>query len=120
MIDVIDIKPCPFCGSKHVSERPADGTYDTVACLDCGANITSHFAVKHWNTRALADGWISARDQPPPTDEPVVYCRPKGGGKYNVGIAYWCVSNYWIPEIESQQAPGGYTHWKPLGKPPTD
>lgn len=63
-----------------------------------------------------AGGWIAVRDESPPTDEPVVYRRPndRRPGVWNVGIAYWTVSQKWDPEAESQHAPAGFTHWKPL------
>jgi len=46
--------PCPFCGCDVIVETPADGTYDTVACVGCGAKVTSHEARKHWNHRHAA------------------------------------------------------------------
>ena len=62
--------------------------------------------------------WIATGDKIPPTDEPVVYCMPRGGKKWSVGIAYWTVSEKWMPEMNSEQAPEGFTHWIPLPDPP--
>lgn len=69
---------------------------------------------------AVSD-WIAVKDQVPPHDEPVVYARPHRSlrGVWSVGIAYWTVSKKWNPEQESQQAPEGFTHYKPLGSQPT-
>lgn len=63
--------------------------------------------------------WISVEDEQPDHKEPVVYAvnRP-GPGRWSVGIAYWTVSKKWNPEMESTQAPDGYTHWMPLPEPP--
>lgn len=64
--------------------------------------------------------WISTKDkqQPLQTEEPVVYARPRGNGKWGVGIAYWTVSKKWNPEMESKHAPEGFTHWMELPDPP--
>lgn len=61
--------------------------------------------------------WIDVRDAEPPTKEPVVYARPNlSNGKWHVGIAYWTVSDRWMPEMHSSRVPEGYgfTHWMPL------
>lgn len=65
--------------------------------------------------------WIAVKDQKPDHSEPVVYARPhhRKPGVWSVGIAYWTVSKKWNPEQESQHAPEGFTHWKPLGSQPT-
>lgn len=63
-------------------------------------------------------GWISVRERRPEAGAPVVYCRPKPGGGWSVGLAYWTVSKTWHPEYESAQAPDGFTHWMPLPEPP--
>lgn len=52
--------------------------------------------------------------------EPIVYARPKGRGKWSVGIAYWTVSQKWSPEMESQLAPHGFTHFMRLPHPPEE
>lgn len=62
--------------------------------------------------------WIAVADQVPDKGEPIVYARPKGHKRWYVGIAYWTVSQKWNPEHESQHAPQGFTHWKPLGDLP--
>ena len=63
--------------------------------------------------------WILFKDQRPDHKEPVVYARRKAGRKgWFVGIAYWTVSDKWNPEMESTQAPEGYTHWMSLPEPP--
>ena len=66
----------------------------------------------------LTPQWISVKDKKPPTDEPVVYAYQKSSTQWNVGIAYWTVSEKWNPECESSQAPTGFTHWIPLPSPP--
>lgn len=63
--------------------------------------------------------WQSIKDKKPDGKEPIVYARPRGNGKWGVGIAYWTVSDKWNPEAESQHAPEGFTHWMPLPHPPT-
>lgn len=64
--------------------------------------------------------WISVKVKAPPHDEPVVYARYSGPGTYHVGIAYWTVSQKWMPEMESTEAPTGFSHWCPLPDPPRD
>jgi len=61
--------------------------------------------------------WILVSDEKPPTDEPVVYAKRKDNGGYAVGIAYWSVSDTWVPECESTRFPDGFTMWSPLPKP---
>ena len=66
-------------------------------------------------------GWISIHDEKPSQKEPVVYARPdlkRGNGNWNVGIAYWTVSEKWNPEAQSERCPRGFTHWMPLPSPP--
>lgn len=65
--------------------------------------------------------WINIKDRMPDQKEPIVYARPhsRRNGVWSVGIAYWTVSERWNPEHESQRAPQGFTHWKPLGDAPT-
>jgi hypothetical protein len=68
----------------------------------------------------MSKNWISVKVKQPPPDEPIVYCRPNPRRKnFSVGIAYWTVSKKWNPEMESKQAPEGFTHWMPLPAPPT-
>lgn len=65
--------------------------------------------------------WIKIKDQKPPTTEPVIYAKPdtlRGEGHWHVGIAYWSVGGTWNPDAQSEHAPAGFTHWKPLGSPP--
>lgn len=66
--------------------------------------------------------WISVKERPPEKGEPIVYARPnpRKSGVWSVGIAYWTVSQKWNPELNSEQAPTGFTHWKPLGQPPSE
>jgi hypothetical protein len=64
--------------------------------------------------------WISVSVLRPPTTEPIIYSYKKNNGKWAVGIAYWTKSNKWSPEINTREGFGGFTHWKPLGDPPTD
>lgn len=66
----------------------------------------------------MSNRWIRVEDQRPPKDEPVVYRRSLGGGRYGVGIAYWSKSDTWVPEMQSQFAPG-FTEWLPLPAPDT-
>ena len=52
-----ELKPCPFCGSKHVhGEKVKRGIY-RVECWCCGASVESvasiDKAIKWWNTRAI-------------------------------------------------------------------
>lgn len=63
--------------------------------------------------------WISVKEQMPTGKEPVVYLRRKLFKKgYHVGIAYWTVSDKWLPEHEGVHAPEGFSHWMPLPDPP--
>ena len=53
----VELKPCPFCGSKHVhGEKVKRGIY-RVECWCCGASVESvnsiEKAIKWWNTRAI-------------------------------------------------------------------
>ena len=69
----------------------------------------------------IPEGWISIKDQPPTTDEPIVYARPdtsRGHGCWHVGIAYWTVSKTWNPQADSEHNPKGFTHWMPLPAAP--
>ena len=66
-------------------------------------------------------GWTSIKDQTPSHDEPIIYCiSPKGHDRsqWNVGIAYWTVSEKWNPDIYSNKNYEGFTHWMPLPKHP--
>lgn len=65
----------------------------------------------------LAPNWISIYDKLPPNGEPIVYAR-FARGKWQVGIAYWTVSQVWNPEMGTTACPEGYTHWFPLPPPP--
>lgn len=52
-----ELKPCPFCGSKHVhGEKVKRGIY-RVECWCCGASVESvasiDKAIKWWNNRAI-------------------------------------------------------------------
>ena len=64
-----------------------------------------------------ADPWIAVRDQEPDRKEPIIYAR-FDGRTWAVGIAYWTVSQTWNPELATSGV-GGFTHWKPLGLPPS-
>ena len=63
--------------------------------------------------------WVSCEEMPPPATEPVVYCMKKGDGKWSVGIAYYSVSEKWIPDLFSEKHRYGFTHWMPLPPPPS-
>jgi hypothetical protein len=67
----------------------------------------------------LASKWIAVRDQQPDKAEPVLYARPNPGtpGRWHVGIAYWTVSQRWMPQM-AEHGSCGFTHWKPLGDMP--
>lgn len=59
--------------------------------------------------------WIKAKDQMPDMKEPVVYARRKHGSeRWLVGVAYWCVSERWIPELECTKYPNDIVLWMPL------
>lgn len=62
--------------------------------------------------------WIAVSERMPDKSEPVVYRRPnpRHPGRWSVGIAYWTVSQKWLPEAESLLAPQGFTHWMPLAE----
>lgn len=62
--------------------------------------------------------WIPITERAPDKKEPVLYRKNNIGGRYGVGIAYWTVSDKWIPEAQSLSHPHGFTHWMPL--PPVD
>lgn len=64
--------------------------------------------------------WIAVRDQTPPHNEPIVYCRRKDETTWHVGIAYWTVSQKWNPELNSEYAFNGFTHWLPLPDVPME
>lgn len=72
------------------------------------------------NLAEVTNDWISVKELPPDHAEPVVYARPKGNGKWSVGIAYWTVSQKWFPEPYGVLAPRGFTYYKPLGTPPIE
>lgn len=63
--------------------------------------------------------WIRVTDKEPDYSEPIVYGRLEGDGRWSVGIAYRTVSEKWNPEMESTTYPGGFTHWKRLGRTPS-
>lgn len=73
-----------------------------------------------WERAVETSRWIPVRERQPDRKEPIVYARPDPGrhGKWHVGIAYWTVSQRWNPQMESEHAPEGFTHWKPLGDTP--
>jgi hypothetical protein len=62
--------------------------------------------------------WIHVDNERPNRREPIVYARKRPDGTWSVGIAYWTVSEKWAPAMNSEQAPEGFTHWKPLGEVP--
>ena len=55
-MDKIELKPCPFCGSKEVYLDKPDTHCFYVFCANCGVNGTTantrERAVKAWNRRA--------------------------------------------------------------------
>lgn len=58
-LQLVDIKPCPFCGGKARTNNDVEYLGWIVCCIYCGAimqpytNNTKKNAIKHWNTRAL-------------------------------------------------------------------
>ena len=52
-----ELKPCPFCGSKHVHGEKVKRNIYRVECWCCGASVESvasiDKAIKWWNTRAI-------------------------------------------------------------------
>src|SRR5581483_7014069 len=58
--EIVDLKPCPFCGSPPVTNRRATGLLGQVYCRsdDCfGPRTTAacyEDSVKQWNTRTAA------------------------------------------------------------------
>lgn len=86
-------------------------------------DVRSHMCDQlHENIRylleLLGDRWIDCNDHMPDTKEPVVYIRPGRSTRWNVGIAYWTVSERWNPERETTSHPYGFTHWMPLPPEP--
>lgn len=49
--------------------------------------------------------WRSIKKAPPPEGKMFVWRRPRGGGRYSLGLAYWTVSNTWA------DLPPQATHW---------
>lgn len=56
----IELKPCPFCGSKHIHKEKVKkwfGRIYRVECLCCGVSVESirsfEKAIEWWNTRAI-------------------------------------------------------------------
>lgn len=62
MMNIIKLKPCPFCGSTDLDFGTYTGTVegmDYVCCMDCGAEITMHRngkicldVLNRWNARS--------------------------------------------------------------------
>lgn len=60
-----DLKPCPFCGSKDISDACYSGMDCYIMCDDCGASGPSNcctdadeqedVAIEDWNKRAELD-----------------------------------------------------------------
>lgn len=52
-----ELKPCPFCGSKHVHGEKVKRDIYRVECWCCGASVESvasiDKAIKWWNMRAI-------------------------------------------------------------------
>ena len=60
--------------------------------------------------------WRKFTDELPPKAEMFIWARPKPGGGWSLGLAYWNVSGGWS---DAYGAPAqDATHWKPIGDPP--
>ena len=79
----IELKPCPFCGSKEktiYSYDPYDGyqgncTHHCVRCDKCGATVKDSVfenAVNKWESRTNNQKWISVEDRLPEDNETVL------------------------------------------------
>jgi hypothetical protein len=66
----------------------------------------------------LKQDWQEFAENPPPRDEMFIWARPKVGGGWSLGLAYWNVSGGWSDAYGSPHAFGEATHWKPIGPPP--
>lgn len=53
----VELKPCPFCGSKRVHGEKVKRNIYRVECWCCGARVefvaSIDNAIKWWNTRAI-------------------------------------------------------------------
>lgn len=64
------LKPCPFCGENASKTARFNMGYfgDGIKCSKCKAETPSYLveqkAIDWWNTRA--DGWLCAKNNPPP------------------------------------------------------
>lgn len=53
-----------------------------------------------------------------PKNEMFIWARPKGEGKWALGLAYWNVSGTWSDAYGAP--PSEATHWYPLPSPPKE
>lgn len=60
--------------------------------------------------------WRHIKTDPPAKGEMFIWARPKGGGKWALGLAYWNVSGSWSDAYGA--SPKEATHWMPLPAPP--
>ena len=114
----------PLSQSHEATAKTLDGCASTLQrIVDAPPGLTQadvQQAREEGRREALAEikpKWTDIKDEAPSKDEPIVYRKPKGDGRWSVGIAYWTVSEKWNPEMESQQTPHGFTHWMPLPDP---
>jgi Lar family restriction alleviation protein len=108
----MELKPCPFCGSKKV-KLIESLVAKSVSCYDCGGsgayNVDKLKAIKAWNTRA--DGWISVEDRLPKKNTLVLAINSLEGIYTSIfNEKGWGVSGYGYMK--------NITHWMPLPEPP--
>jgi hypothetical protein len=54
-----------------------------------------------------------------PKDEMFIWARPKGDGKWGIGLAYRNVSGGWSDAYGDGSVPSSATHWHRLPSPPS-
>lgn len=62
--------------------------------------------------------WKRIRDESPPEDEMCLLARRNDRGGWGIGLAYRNISGGW--SCAYGESYSHYTHWKPIGHPPTD
>jgi hypothetical protein len=62
--------------------------------------------------------WSRFADAEPPKGEMFIWSKPKVGGGWSVGLAYWNVSGGWSDAYGSPHAFGEATHWHAMPEPP--
>lgn len=65
----------------------------------------------------MTERWHLIADEPVPTDEMFIWARPKGEGKWGLGLAYRNVSGGWSDAYGAPTTDA--THWKRIGDPPS-